>query len=100
MEKRNWIELSQDVDTGIESIRAHFQGHAYDPHWLESELHAYGRLLVLSLLFLLVSLPCMTFWVLLGASSARLFGSAQAFKRMNALLAFSLLLSAWLTMLV
>jgi AraC-like DNA-binding protein len=33
MDKRNWISLSQDVDTGIESIRAHFRGHAYDPHW-------------------------------------------------------------------
>lgn len=40
MDKRNWIELSQDADTGIESIRAHFQGHAYDPHWLERELLA------------------------------------------------------------
>lgn len=38
MDKRNWIELSQDVDTGIESIRAHFQGHAYDPHWHDSFL--------------------------------------------------------------
>ncbi|WP_339526566.1 AraC family transcriptional regulator [Pseudomonas sp. EA_35y_Pfl2_R111] len=38
METRNWIELSQDADTGIESIRAHFQGHAYDPHWHDSFL--------------------------------------------------------------
>lgn len=38
MDKRNWIELSQDADTGIESIRAHFQGHAYDPHWHDSFL--------------------------------------------------------------
>ena len=38
MDKRNWIELSQDVDTGIESIRAHFEGHAYDPHWHDSYL--------------------------------------------------------------
>jgi hypothetical protein len=30
--KHNWIELSQDADTGIESTRAHFQGHAFDPH--------------------------------------------------------------------
>lgn len=36
--KRNWIKLSQDADTGIESIRAHFQGHAYDPHWHDSFL--------------------------------------------------------------
>ena len=38
MDRRNWIELSQDADTGIESIRAHFQGHAYDPHWHDSFL--------------------------------------------------------------
>lgn len=38
MDRRNWIELSQDADTGIESIRAHFQAHAYDPHWHDSFL--------------------------------------------------------------
>lgn len=38
MDTRNWIELSQDAATGIESIRAHFQGHAYDPHWHDSYL--------------------------------------------------------------
>ncbi|WP_339529348.1 AraC family transcriptional regulator [Pseudomonas mucidolens] len=38
MDTRNWIELSQDADTGIESIRAHFRGHAYDPHWHDSFL--------------------------------------------------------------
>ncbi|WP_339510076.1 AraC family transcriptional regulator [Pseudomonas sp. RL_15y_Pfl2_60] len=38
MDKRNWIELAQDAETGIESIRAHFQGHAYDPHWHDSFL--------------------------------------------------------------
>ncbi|KPG85133.1 MULTISPECIES: LysE family translocator [Pseudomonas] len=58
------------------------------------------RLLVLSVAFLLVSLPCMTLWALLGVGSARLLGSPQAFKRMNAALAFLLLLSAWLTVLV
>ncbi|BAW22672.1 MULTISPECIES: AraC family transcriptional regulator [Pseudomonas] len=34
----NWIDLKQDADTGIESVRAHFVGHAYDPHWHESFL--------------------------------------------------------------
>ncbi|MGF6171262.1 lysine transporter LysE [Pseudomonas sp. NDM] len=58
------------------------------------------RLLVLSLAFLLVSLPCMTLWALLGVGSARLLGSPHAFKRMNAALAFLLLLSAWLAVLV
>jgi threonine/homoserine/homoserine lactone efflux protein len=57
------------------------------------------RLLVLSLAFLLVSLPCMTLWALLGVGSARLMGSPRAFKRMNTALALLLLLSAWLTVL-
>ncbi|AMK30608.1 Transcriptional regulator [Pseudomonas putida] len=34
----NWIDLRQDADTGIESVRAHFTGHAYDPHWHDSFL--------------------------------------------------------------
>lgn len=35
---RSWISLHQDADTGIETLRAHFEGHAYDPHWHESYL--------------------------------------------------------------
>jgi AraC-like DNA-binding protein len=27
-----WIELRRDPGTGIESLRAYFRGHAYDPH--------------------------------------------------------------------
>ncbi|QQZ34471.1 AraC family transcriptional regulator [Pseudomonas sp. SK2] len=34
----NWIDLKQDADTGIESVRAHFTGHAYDPHWHDTYL--------------------------------------------------------------
>lgn len=34
----NWIDLSRDADTGIETLRAHFKGHAYDPHWHPSYL--------------------------------------------------------------
>lgn len=29
----NWLDLSRDKETGIETLRAHFKGHAYDPHW-------------------------------------------------------------------
>ncbi|KEZ76075.1 AraC family transcriptional regulator [Salinisphaera hydrothermalis C41B8] len=29
----DWIELNRDHATGIETLRAHFEGHAYDPHW-------------------------------------------------------------------
>jgi len=38
---KSWIELKQDADTGIETIRAHFTGHAYDPHWHDSYLVGY-----------------------------------------------------------
>jgi AraC-like DNA-binding protein len=38
MSDRNWIELKQDATSGIETVRAHFEGHAYDPHWHESYL--------------------------------------------------------------
>jgi AraC-like DNA-binding protein len=34
----NWIDLKQDNESGIETIRAHFEGHAYDPHWHDSYL--------------------------------------------------------------
>ena len=34
----NWIDLRRDADSGIETIRAHFQGHAYDAHWHDSYL--------------------------------------------------------------
>jgi len=38
MTAHNWLDLSQDADTGIETLRAHFEGHAYDPHWHDSYL--------------------------------------------------------------
>ena len=28
----DWIDFRRDVETGIESINAHFRGHAYDSH--------------------------------------------------------------------
>ncbi|WP_236195392.1 LysE family translocator [Pseudomonas glycinae] len=59
-----------------------------------------ARMLLLSAVFLMVCLPCMTAWALLGVGSARFFGSPRAFRRMNAGLAFMLLLSAWLAVLV
>ncbi|MGC1330900.1 AraC family transcriptional regulator [Pseudomonas sp.] len=39
MNPSNWIDLAQDRETGIETLRAHFyKGHAYDPHWHDSYL--------------------------------------------------------------
>jgi len=34
----NWVDLRRDARSGIEAIRAHFTGHAYDPHWHDSYL--------------------------------------------------------------
>lgn len=28
----HWLQLRRDARTGIETVRAHFEGHAYDPH--------------------------------------------------------------------
>ncbi|WP_271408693.1 AraC family transcriptional regulator [Pseudomonas sp. Q1-7] len=38
MDSHSWIDLKQDPESGIETIRAHFEGHAYDPHWHDSYL--------------------------------------------------------------
>lgn len=34
----SWVDLRRDPNSGIESLRAHFTGHAYDPHWHDSYL--------------------------------------------------------------
>lgn len=34
----NWVEIAQDTSTGIELVRAHFKGFAYDPHLHSSYL--------------------------------------------------------------
>lgn len=38
MPTENWIDVAHDAETGIELLRAHFEGHAYDPHWHDSYL--------------------------------------------------------------
>ncbi len=38
MASANWVNFSKDTDSGIETIHAHFEGHAYDPHWHDSYL--------------------------------------------------------------
>ncbi|MEH6444013.1 MAG: AraC family transcriptional regulator [Oceanospirillaceae bacterium] len=34
----NWLQLHRDSHSGIETLRAHFKGHAYDPHWHDTYL--------------------------------------------------------------
>lgn len=38
MTMTQWVDIVQDKDTRIETIRAHFEGHAYDAHWHDSYL--------------------------------------------------------------
>jgi threonine/homoserine/homoserine lactone efflux protein len=49
----------------------------------------------LSLVFFLISLPCLGVWALLGAGSARWLHSPKAMQRFNRLMALLLLVSAW-----
>ncbi|MDF5873793.1 AraC family ligand binding domain-containing protein [Pseudomonas aeruginosa] len=44
MGSRDWIDLARDAETGIEALRAHFEGHAYDPHWHDSYLIGYTEI--------------------------------------------------------
>jgi len=59
-----------------------------------------AHVLSLSLVFFLVSLPCMSLWAVLGVGSARLFRSPLAMQRFNRCMALLLLVSAWLSVLV
>lgn len=49
----------------------------------------------LALVFLLIALPCMTAWALLGVGSARWLQSPGRVRRFNQVLAGLLLISAW-----
>ena len=59
-----------------------------------------ARVAQLSLIFLLMTLPCMSTWALLGAGSTRLLQSPQRVRRFNQLLAILLLVSTWLALLL
>ncbi|MCP1445396.1 hypothetical protein J3D54_004528 [Pseudomonas sp. GGS8] len=43
MSPHNRIDLARDADTGVKTLRAHFEGHAYDPHWHDSYLVGRNR---------------------------------------------------------
>ncbi|MEX3776232.1 LysE family translocator [Pseudomonas sp. MYb118] len=58
-----------------------------------------GHVLVLSLAFFLISLPCLGVWALLGAGSVRWLRSPRAVQRFNRCMALLLLGSAWLSVL-
>ncbi|MFJ2682967.1 LysE family translocator [Pseudomonas sp. NPDC087342] len=54
----------------------------------------------LSLVFFMISLPCLGVWALLGAGSSRWLRSPRAMQRFNRLMALLLLVSAWLSVLI
>ncbi|MDG9922636.1 MULTISPECIES: LysE family translocator [unclassified Pseudomonas] len=58
------------------------------------------RVLQLSLIFLLLAVPSMTAWALLGTGSARLLQSPQRMTRFNQMLALLLFASTWLALLL
>jgi len=63
-----------------------FAGHGKD------QTH---QVILLSLIFFVVSLPCMGAWAVLGAGAARFIRSAAQLKRFERLMALVLLASAW-----
>ncbi len=58
------------------------------------------RVAQLSLIFLLMALPSMSAWALLGAGSARLLQSPRRMQRFNQVLALLLFASTWLALLL
>jgi len=58
------------------------------------------QVLILSLVFFLISLPCLGAWAMLGAGSSRVLRSAQAMRRFNQCMALLLLGSTWLGVLI
>lgn len=59
-----------------------------------------SQVLVLSLVFFLIALPCLGAWAVLGAGSSRLLRSPNAMQRFNRCMALLLLGSTWLSVLI
>ncbi|WP_223449938.1 MULTISPECIES: LysE family translocator [unclassified Pseudomonas] len=57
-----------------------------------------AHVMVLSLAFFLISLPCLGVWALLGAGSTRWLRSPRSMQRFNRCMALLLLGSAWLSL--
>ncbi|NWA44666.1 LysE family translocator [Pseudomonas reactans] len=59
-----------------------------------------SQVVYLSLVFFLISLPCLGTWALLGVGSARLFRSARTMQRFNRGMALLLLVATWLSVVI
>jgi len=68
-----------------------FAGHGAERH---------SQVVYLSLVFCLISMPCLGTWALLGAGASRVFRSATAMQRLNQGMALLLLVATWLSVLV
>ncbi|CRM69305.1 Cysteine/O-acetylserine efflux protein [Pseudomonas sp. 37 R 15] len=59
-----------------------------------------SQVIALSLVFFLISLPCLGLWALLGIGSSRVFRSARAMQCFNRGMALLLLVATWLSVVV
>lgn len=59
-----------------------------------------NQMVYLSLVFFLISIPCLGTWALVGAGASRVFRSATAMQRFNRGMALLLLAATWLGVLV
>lgn len=59
-----------------------------------------SQVVALSLVFFLISLPCLGTWALMGIGSARVFRSAKAMQRFNRGMALLLLVATWLSVVI
>ena len=59
--------------------------------------HRQAHVMMLSLMFFLISLPCLGLWALLGAGSAHWLRSPRSMQRFNRCMALLLLGSAWMS---
>ncbi|AZE94450.1 Transporter, LysE family [Pseudomonas orientalis] len=59
-----------------------------------------SQVMALSLVFFLISLPCLGTWALLGIGSSRVFRSARAMQRFNRGMALLLLAATWLSVVI
>jgi threonine/homoserine/homoserine lactone efflux protein len=57
-----------------------------------------SQMMYLSLIFFLISMPCLGAWALLGVGSSRWLRSAKAMRRFNRSMAMLLLASAWMSL--
>ncbi|AUZ46132.1 LysE family translocator [Pseudomonas orientalis] len=59
-----------------------------------------SQVIALSMVFFLISVPCLATWAVLGAGSSQFLRSPRAMQRFNRCMALLLLVSAWLSVLI